>query len=443
MLKISDILSNVRKKRTLLVCAVLALVLVLVLFLGVINNIFATQSSPSASETSSDTAAPFPTAEPSPTVIPDYTVANHFGSEFSGGGKFTQQGDYLYYINDGGIYKQPVKGGTPTLITRQEGCSCLNVIGDNVYFIKNGGIYSADIYSGNTELIYSGTSSATVKKLVATNQYLYFSMQNSLIRYDLSDGTTRTLIYSMQDFELCGSDVIIITQNSDYGLDLTLLSGTSPIASQVAAYTIDNGIIYAETTDGMMAFDSSKNYEGSSMPISFEMVPSAVYSVDACLLYLPRNSRTVYRVDKLTGNTHTIIDNVDEFYCVWGSIIYRSNDTWYSCSSSGWQRGFLTDGLAVDLAPATLSCSTLEFRLYDSIILSLGQSASLSLLVNGQPATSAQLQMLSCYIKDNTVLTYEITGEVITVTAKAQGSTVLRVASSEKTVFAEVLVTVE
>ena len=389
--------------------------------------------------TATNTPKPTITVTAQPTLEPDYTVANRYGSQFSGFGRFTHQGNFVYYIYQDVIYKCHVNGSSAIQLTTTDGGFDINVIGDNILFAQKDGIYRADIYTGKVYKMHS----CAPEKLAAVENTVYYLQDSTLYCYDMPVKSEQTVASSLSDFALCSQGVITVKQNPSYGVDLYLLGSQTPFASNIAEYTVEGDLLYAETVEGMLAYDLSNDCAQSTLPISFDMIPDALVSAGDCILFTPRGSRSVCSKDKASGLTQTVIDEVDEFYYVFGSIIYRTGGQWYACSPNGWQRRLLTDGLAPSIAQASLSCSSLEFRLYDNVVLSPGQSATLSLIINGQPATSAQLQMLAFYIKDNTVLSCSQSGEAIMVTAKATGSTILRVASSEKTVFAEVLITVE
>lgn len=424
-------------KHRLYILGVGALAIVLCLLILLTNNQI---NRPDTHQTSTPSLGQSPTSAvtPQPTAQPDYTVANQYGSQFSGFGKFTHQGNYIYYIYQNAIYKCHVNGSSAIQLILTDGGFDINVIGDNILYAQNDGIYCANIYTGKLYKMHS----CSPQKLAAMGNTLYYLQDSTLYSYNMPTKTEQAVASSLSDFAFCGQSIITVKQNPSYGVDLYLLGSQTPFASNIAAYTVENEYVYAEAIEGMLSYDVSNDCAQSALPISFDMIPDVLVSAGDCILFTPRGSHSLYSKDKTTGLTKTVIDEVDEFYYVFGNIIYRTGDKWYTCSANGWQRRLLTDGIAPAIEQGSLSCSSLEFRLYDNLMISPGQTATLNLFINGQPATSAQLQMLALYIKDNTVLSCSQSGDVLMVTGKASGTTILRVASSEKTVFAEVLITV-
>ena len=370
------------------------------------------------------------------TQPPDYLIPNEVGCESSGGGLFTLQGDYVYYI-DNGIYKQHVDGGEPILMEKIL-CDELNALGDDLYYTTENGIYKLNIY---THLIKK-ICSIPADKLIVRSDGIYF-LNGSGIWYSSFSGDNLQLLYGNAcDFLSCLDDIIVVSEDPVYGYELKVMGHEEPFANKVALYMVSENNIYAETITGMSVYDAYDGYASKSLPISFSLVPQRIVPVDNGIICQPRGTKKLVLLSLDNGYEQTIVENVDEFYSVNRHIIYKSDQAWYVCNGNGWQIRKLSQGLPPSIQPSTLHCSNIQLKMDTSELLA-GTQNNIQVYIDSELADFAELSRLSVYIKDNTVVTLEAIGDSITVRGISAGQTVLRVASGEKNVFAEVLITVK
>jgi len=382
---------------------------------------------------------PVPTPAPIVTQPPYHTTPNEVGCTDAGKGRFALQGDHLYYIDQGAILRQSVAGGTTAIMLGNTDADNLNILGDYLYYTTDQGIHRLNIYSLNQELICD----IPAKSMVVRSDGIFFLCDRALM-YCSKEGKNAQLVYDNIDgFASCGDDIIVSVTNPDYGTDLWCMGSGEPFATEVVVFTVRDNIVCAETSEGTYLYDALADYEATALPVSFELIPSDIMLTDSGIVYMPRNSSNVKLIDTQNGYERTIIENVDELFCLNNYIIYKESGKLYSCLENGWQIRYLANGLPPVQAPGDLICSNITVSA-SSDTLAPDQSTVLSVLIDSEPATELQLRSLAVYIKDNTVidLTRNEKGELV-VTATEKGQSIVRISGSESNVFAEILITVE
>ena len=396
------------------------------------------------------TACIFPSAEPSatqPQQLPSATAGKEEpdiflgdeGCEASAGGRFVLTDKYLYYIDtDGAINRLPVDGGEAEQLVPAGEYACLNVMGGYIYYLDNtSGIYRCATNSGEAQRL----SALTADKLSVRSDGLYYLCAGALWYCSLQ-GESEQLIYDgIEDFLICGDYVIAVAGNDSYGFDLRPLGADEPFATQAALYTVKDGTVYAETSRGLFCYEG-EDFAPRQLPGSFELLPDGIAACDEGILYSPRGTDKVVLRDMITGFEQTVLEDIDEFFVAGGDIIYQKDGRLYAANCNGWQRRLLRYGLPGKMLLSALECSSVTLKC-DTDTLHPGQSAMVSVHIDGAPASFQQLMQLSCYIKDNTVLTVSPRNDGLCIYAAGKGETVLRVSTAQKNVFAELLLRVE
>lgn len=128
-------------------------------------------------------------------------IGNNFHNSILGG-KVAQQGDWIYYSNNGAIYKARAQGGTPEKIVNEPYYRNLSVVGDYIYC--NG-------YDGNIYRI--GINDKSVTSLLDIND------MKKLILGDKDIGGIICVINAVTDKEIYFSTFTYLTDNL-YRMDL-------------------------------------------------------------------------------------------------------------------------------------------------------------------------------------------------------------------------------
>lgn len=125
------------------------------------------------------------------------------------GGSIAQQGDWIYYSNERGIYKVRKQGGQPEKIVDGYYYSKLNVIGDYIYCnMGNGSIYKIGIEDKSSTCLYdienpkledlTRESTYFININVATDKEIYFSVLTleggGIYRMDLEGGNIKKIL---------------------------------------------------------------------------------------------------------------------------------------------------------------------------------------------------------------------------------------------------------
>ena len=401
-------------------------------------------ASPSQTAGASSTAAlPSATATAAP-VEPDCPPEeiNTLGAEAAyllSGGRFAEQGGFMYYFSGGeqpGLYKQ----GQEESLILQDGlfdeASWLNVIGAQLYFVSGGTAY--EIYTDSTGL----KELFEAKALLAWEGKLYYIDADGLKSYNDADGSV--LIADGEFFQLFVQfgRLFVTSKNAQYGYDLLACSDEEVEPQTVlegCAFLLSDGqLIYAETSSGIYTIDSELALNEHN-DLSFDLVPAAAAAYDGNIYYCDRrDENSIYAAD-LEGNRKMLFGRPADFMWVYsGRLMYESEGRIMTMTLDGKDNRLLSEGLDSDSGtPGGLS-GVPALEGIGNEALTAGQSKEVTLLLDGKPLQEQGISLqqafegLQIVNTDNLIARLVYKEDKLFIEALEEGSTVLRIEAGEE-----------
>lgn len=406
----------------------------------------ATAAHSSAAASDSNTSAAPTHERTEPPVEPDCAPEeiNSVGAEAAyllSGGRFAEQGGFIYYISGGGrpgLYKQGEEG--ESLIIQDEllkNASFLNIIGARLYFISDGSAYAVYTDSTGLEKLFEA------RALLAWGDKIYYIDGEGLKSYDASGEASLLIKGEFSELFMQFGKLFITRGNAQYGNDLLVCSDDFTEAQTViegCAFILSDGqTIYAETSSGICALGEELAVTEHGK-LSFDLVPGAAASYDGKIYYCDRREPdSIYRAD-LEGNRELFFNRAAEHMWVFsGRLIYESDGRLMSVSLNGVDNTLLSEGLG-GLKDASELLGTPSIEGIGNQALKEGQEVEVVLLLDGQPPEEKGLSLnqavegLKIVNTDNLIARLIYREEKLFLSALSEGSTVLRLETGNQSV---------
>lgn len=283
---------------------------------------------------------------------------NRIGNSFynyASGGKATQQGDWIYYSNNGVIYKIRIQGGGIEKVVDEPNCRNLSVIGDYIYCNGyDGNIYKIEINDKSiTRLIdmkdipvkNKFTNGAISLINTVTDKEIYYSVftvdGTTLYRMDLNGGNIKKIasgyyrilsvdekyIYCISFSEWLGCSNIakyrIVRLKRDGSENEVLYEDAMDNLNSVC---IDNNILYF-VSEGSILYQY--DFSSKKKKLVLEKVPSLDMTVkDGWIYYL--EDYNIYRTKTASNKSEKITDDlvssVDVGFYIFDNHIFYTSD---------------------------------------------------------------------------------------------------------------------
>ena len=381
------------------------------------------------------------TAEPVEPDCPPEEI-NTLGAEAAyllSGGRFTEQGGFMYYFSGGeqpGLYKQ---GQAESLILQDElfnEASWLNVIGAQLYFVSGGTAY--EIYTDSTGL----KELFEAKALLAWKEKLYYIDEDGLKSYDDAVGSVLIMEGDFSQLFVQFGKLFITCKNAQYGYDLLVCSDEENEAQTVltgCAFVLSDGqLIYAETSSGIYTVDGELVLTEHSA-LSFDLVPAAAAAYDGNIYYCDRReNESIYTAD-LEGNRRLLFGRPANYMWVYSErLIYESEGRLMTMTLEGTDNKLLSEGLNSE---GNISGELSGAPAIDGIgneALKEGQSIEVTFLLDGKSIQEQGLSLKQAYegLKimntDNLIARLVYKDDKLFIEALEEGSTVLRIEAGEE-----------
>ena len=395
--------------------------------------------SPAASQSavnSAETAAP---------VLPDCAPEefNSVGAEAAyllSGGRFAEQGGFMYYFAGGetpGLYKQ---GEEESLIIQDERlkeASYLNIIGTRLYFISDG--KACCVYTDSTgfEELFEA------RALLALEDAVYYIDGEGLKKYDASAGSVLIMEGDFSQLFMQFGQLFITQSNAVYGYDLLTCSDEANEAETVlegCAFLLSDGqTLYAETSSGIYTVNQELT-PAANEKLSFDLVPAAAAAYDGRIYYCDRREKdSIYSVG-MDGDRTLFFNRPAEFIWAYsGRLIYQSNGVLMSVALDGMDNRLLSEGLNGLMAESKLPGAP-SIEGIGNQALEAGQEIEISLLLDGQAPEEKGLSVQQAFEglrivnTDNLIARLVYNDGKLYIETLSEGTTVMRLETAEQSV---------
>lgn len=392
-----------------------------------------------AADSQTQTAAAAP-------VSPDCSSdqINTLGSQAAyllSGGRFTEQGGFVYYFSGGeqpGLYKQREK---ENLILQDElfrEASYLNIIGAKLYFISGGKAY--EIYTDSTGLKELFEAEA----LVAWEDKLYYIDADGFKSYDAVNGSVLIMAGDFSQIFVQFGQLFITRENTEYGTDLLVCSNDKKEARTViegcAFLLCDGHIIYAETSSGIYTADGELSVTEHTV-LTFDLVPAAAAAYNGNIYYCDRRDEKNIYITDLEGNRQMFFNRPADYMWIYSDrLVYESKGQLMTVNLDGTDNKLLSEGFGSDENISVEISGALSIEGIGNEALKTGQSKEVTFLLDGLPVEEQGLSVQQVFegIKlvntDNLIARLIYKDGKLFVEALAEGSTVLKIEAGEHSV---------
>jgi hypothetical protein len=166
----------------------------------------------------------------------------------------------VYWIDFGGLHKEPSGGGAPVLLSSTGG-EALLIRGGSAYWTTGDTIQTVPVTGGATTMLVSGIA-PLARAIAADAMFVYWASAAGIVRMPLAGGPTTTLATNQQNVTAIAVDSTNVYWATVFSASATVmkapLTGGSPVMlapaiNSVAALAVDSSFVYWADLDGINA----------------------------------------------------------------------------------------------------------------------------------------------------------------------------------------------